>query len=248
MKKKILMTMLFIVSAFMVFFGVNGINGAEPEQAMAAETSSTTQFFVVEANNKNIHYWTDSSRDNYLDIKVQFYMSDDIYNRIGETTGWVIDEITDGDIPFTKARHRFVKKLVFMKVVPSLGAKIYYQHKEFSYLDNKDVIFYEMEKSELKKGVNSFDLKNLAVLYSEDAWERSTIFNTRDEEVWLFPLLVSVREDQKTKSPLLRPVENQPIEISPLIPLITSSNYISCSRREIAEEALKTVTPGQYSV
>ena len=247
MKKKIIMTMLFIVSAFMVFFGVNGINGTKPEQAMAAETSSTGKFFVIESNNKNIHYWTDSSRDNYLDIKVNFYMSDDIYNQIIETSTWVVDDwTTGGDIPFPKAQHRFVKKLVFMKVDPSLGTKIYYQHKEFSYSDNKDVIFYEIEKENLKKGINSFQLKNLAVLYSEDRWEQSTIFNTRDKEVWLFPLLVSVREDQKTKIPAF--IDKAPIEISSITPIISPSNYISCTRLEIAKEALKTVVPDMYSI
>lgn len=92
MKKKILMTMLFIVSAFMVFFGVNGISGMKPEQAEAAETSSTGQFYVIDANDKNIlknahkYYQTNNS------ASVKFYMSDDIFNQMGVISNWVTNK------------------------------------------------------------------------------------------------------------------------------------------------------------
>lgn len=247
MKKKILMTMLFIVSAFMIFFGVNGISGIKPEQAEAA--TSTGQFYVIDANNKNIHYWTDTSRDNYLDIMVQFYMSDDIYNQIGETSDWVVDETRDnGWVSLPSARHRFVKKLVFMTVGSSSAERILYQNKEVSYSKNLNDVFFELEYEKSSNGMYNFRLGGFAKLVSDNGFESIYQQNRRKTNLWLFPLLVSVRQDQINDEKNIYKIYEKPITNTSFTPTISPTNYLSLSRKEVVDEFLKTITPDRCSV
>lgn len=83
MKKKILMTMLFIVSAFMVFFGVNGISGTKPEQAEAAVVKdylSSGPVSVVGVSK------TDESQR--LDLRLSFSLSPELYEKLGTCSEW----------------------------------------------------------------------------------------------------------------------------------------------------------------
>ena len=85
MKKKILMTMLFIVLAFMVFFGVNGTGGAKPEQAMAAGTSELSMAdFNTHAGELVDFSLSDSS---YL-LSLYVNVSSDILLQDNQCTDW----------------------------------------------------------------------------------------------------------------------------------------------------------------
>ena len=236
MKKKILMTMLFIVSAFMVFFGVNGISGIKPEQAEAAETSSTGQFYVIDANDKNIlknaHEYYQSNNS----ASVRFYMSDDIFNQMGEISNWV-DDSYDKYSSSLMSRHRFVKSLLFVRASSSIAYSIFYQQKEFDYLKNKGVIFDEIFLSDYyhsNTGVYSWDIVN----YLND--------ENKDVTEWYFPVLVAIRQEQRCENNM-QSVYEQEIVSTTCTPIMCSSNYISSTRREVAETFLKEAAPGEYS-
>lgn len=239
MKKKFLMTMLFIVSAFMVFFGVNGMSVTKPEQAEAAETSSTGQFYVIESNNKNLlrrpHMFNNASHDRSF-AEVNYYMSDDIFNQIGEFSDWVVDSY-DPYVGGAISRYRYYKKLLFVYAPYSIAYSIFYQQKEFDYSKNKGVIF---------------DIVNMNDYYHSNNGEYSYVMlnyistEKRDVLEWYFPVLVSIRQEQKVKNGV-SDISKAEIVTTTCKPIICSSNYISCTRREVAETFLKEVVPGSCS-